>query len=619
MALALTVTPGTVIAADQSISADDLNLLGAPDVTLPDGSIGGTQIDVDSVVAAIGDAVRGTNFLPVGTFQQDLFASSAITCAVDVKTPIHPGWYVSPAGAGVAAIVSGRTSANTTLIGGRCGVKITGDAALTTLQLGTWVPPGLAQEISGSSITFSIYIWNNTGAFTPALKVYCAATNGDESSTALQATVTGQACTVGAWTRITFTFDASATTNFNNGAHLAVQVTKTASVLQSGTEYAVFADAQIDTGTTETTLIPVPPLVNPVPAGVVFPFAGPSTAVPPGWLYCNGASVLRAQYPRLFAAIGTAYGAADGTHFNVPDMAGRTWVGAEIAGASAGRMEVSITAASSSGDTITVASGAADSLRLGMGAFGNAYIPAGAYVIAITATTIQLSAATTGSVTGTVRFSKLGAEDPQTLGADGNGPSYGARLLSFTKGACATASSTTLTVPNTTDLACGMTVSGTNIPTGTTIAAFISATSVRLSAAATGTTSGLTMTFGINAPEGDQMLEWERLKGTIVIAGCGWGIDTSAPYKLDINAPETGIPYVDKLSVGMAVSGDTIPANSYITVIGVGEVEINNSVTAASTSPTATDVTFTKVSTARATTRTPDTLPALIGNYIIKT
>lgn len=43
----------------------------------------------------------------------------------------------------------------------------------------------------------------------------------------------------------------------------------------------------------------------------------------PGWLYCNGQSVLRATFPALFNAIGTRYGAADGTHFNVPDMRGR--------------------------------------------------------------------------------------------------------------------------------------------------------------------------------------------------------------------------------------------------------------------------------------------------------
>lgn len=62
-----------------------------------------------------------------------------------------------------------------------------------------------------------------------------------------------------------------------------------------------------------------------MPAGAVIPFAG--SASPTGFLLCNGASVLRADYASLFTAIGTAFGAADGTHFNVPDMRGRSPLG----------------------------------------------------------------------------------------------------------------------------------------------------------------------------------------------------------------------------------------------------------------------------------------------------
>lgn len=58
-----------------------------------------------------------------------------------------------------------------------------------------------------------------------------------------------------------------------------------------------------------------------VPPGVMLPYGG--AAAPTGWLLCDGSSYLRATYAGLFAAIGTAYGAADGTHFNVPDLRGR--------------------------------------------------------------------------------------------------------------------------------------------------------------------------------------------------------------------------------------------------------------------------------------------------------
>lgn len=58
-----------------------------------------------------------------------------------------------------------------------------------------------------------------------------------------------------------------------------------------------------------------------VPAGTVVMWA---TDTPPsGWLECNGSSLLRATYAGLFTAIGTVYGAADSTHFNLPDLRGR--------------------------------------------------------------------------------------------------------------------------------------------------------------------------------------------------------------------------------------------------------------------------------------------------------
>lgn len=61
--------------------------------------------------------------------------------------------------------------------------------------------------------------------------------------------------------------------------------------------------------------------------GEIIPFAG-TVSPDPAWLLCDGASLLRADYPALFAVIGTVYGAADGTHFNLPDLRGRVPLGA---------------------------------------------------------------------------------------------------------------------------------------------------------------------------------------------------------------------------------------------------------------------------------------------------
>ena len=61
-------------------------------------------------------------------------------------------------------------------------------------------------------------------------------------------------------------------------------------------------------------------------AGIVMSFAG--ATAPEGWLLCDGSAVSRSSYSALFAAIGTTYGAGDGsTTFNVPDLTGRVVIG----------------------------------------------------------------------------------------------------------------------------------------------------------------------------------------------------------------------------------------------------------------------------------------------------
>lgn len=63
-----------------------------------------------------------------------------------------------------------------------------------------------------------------------------------------------------------------------------------------------------------------------IPAGVILPYGGSED--PAGWLRCDGRAVSRSEYSRLFAVIGTTFGAGDGsTTFNLPNSANRTLVG----------------------------------------------------------------------------------------------------------------------------------------------------------------------------------------------------------------------------------------------------------------------------------------------------
>jgi microcystin-dependent protein len=63
-----------------------------------------------------------------------------------------------------------------------------------------------------------------------------------------------------------------------------------------------------------------------LPVGVIYTFA--ASAIPTGWLECDGAAISRTTYAELFAAIGTQYGSGDGTTtFNLPNGKGRSIVG----------------------------------------------------------------------------------------------------------------------------------------------------------------------------------------------------------------------------------------------------------------------------------------------------
>lgn len=86
----------------------------------------------------------------------------------------------------------------------------------------------------------------------------------------------------------------------------------------------------------------VPPSIDPadiaIPVGTIVHFAG--TTIPLGWAWCNGQELLRSVQSDLFTAIGTTYGAGNGTTtFNVPNIRGRVIAGKDdMGGTSADRL-----------------------------------------------------------------------------------------------------------------------------------------------------------------------------------------------------------------------------------------------------------------------------------------
>lgn len=100
------------------------------------------------------------------------------------------------------------------------------------------------------------------------------------------------------------------------------------------------------------------------PLGVVVPSA--RSLESPGWKFCDGSALNRKQYADLFAAIGTNYGAGDGTTtFNLPDLRGRVPAGVDGA---AGRLTANDALGNSGGaekHTLTIAEMPAHSHNVG--------------------------------------------------------------------------------------------------------------------------------------------------------------------------------------------------------------------------------------------------------------
>ena len=65
------------------------------------------------------------------------------------------------------------------------------------------------------------------------------------------------------------------------------------------------------------------------PTGLIVSYAGSVSSVdaPSGWLLCDGRSVVRSTYSKLFEKIGTTYGSTNDKSFNLPNLKGRVVMG----------------------------------------------------------------------------------------------------------------------------------------------------------------------------------------------------------------------------------------------------------------------------------------------------
>ena len=124
------------------------------------------------------------------------------------------------------------------------------------------------------------------------------------------------------------------------------------------------------------------------------------TTLPTGYLRCDGSAVSRTTYADLFAAIGTTWGAGNGTTtFNVPDLIDRTLVGSYPGGTQSLRMAGIFTGNLTSGSNTITSVSTIVGVGRGM-TLVHPNIPAGTTVTQVTANTITMSANASASATG---------------------------------------------------------------------------------------------------------------------------------------------------------------------------------------------------------------------------
>jgi len=101
--------------------------------------------------------------------------------------------------------------------------------------------------------------------------------------------------------------------------------------MRSNLDMSGFRITNLGSPTLDTDVSTLGQVKDAMPVGAVVDFAG-STA-PSKWALCFGQAISRAGNPDLFAAIGTTYGAGDGsTTFNIPDLRGRVTAGKDDMG-----------------------------------------------------------------------------------------------------------------------------------------------------------------------------------------------------------------------------------------------------------------------------------------------
>lgn len=232
MAISLQVTRGATATPATRVDYALLNLLGSPLVELlPEGDIGPDYLDLPAVGTALQSFLAPTNWLAHPNFWYDQWeAPDGRAEAAAIWTQNARSWYTKPTGAAIT--VSRVESSPDTK--SAYAAQLLGAAGCTSCDFGVFLPANIANQLRGETLTFSLWVKNLTDAAINVVLAVAAAAARDSATDVVEFDTSGNiACANGEWTRVSFTFDASAEATFANGAMLILRTTNLTTTLKA--------------------------------------------------------------------------------------------------------------------------------------------------------------------------------------------------------------------------------------------------------------------------------------------------------------------------------------------------------------------------------------------------
>lgn len=249
--VALQVTRGATVTPTTRVDHAVLNQIAAPLVELvPNGDITADFLDVDDVGTALSAYLAPTNWLAQPNFWFDQWeAPDGRAEAVGVWTQNARTWYAKPTGAAVTVSrVESSPDAKSAY-----AAQLLGATGVTACDFGVFLPANIASQLRGNILTFSLWVKNLTdAAINVVLAVQAASARNSVTDCVEFDTSANIPCANGAWTRVSFTFDANEAATFANGALLVLRTTNLTTSLKA----LHVAQAQLEIGTAVTAFQP---------------------------------------------------------------------------------------------------------------------------------------------------------------------------------------------------------------------------------------------------------------------------------------------------------------------------------------------------------------------------